>query len=178
VRASQRAAAQAVEQTAKAAQHHADVVAWEALAEALGPSGIPAELLAEALGPINDRLAATANMTEWFRVGIETDMTITAGPGRTYALLSESEKWRADAMIAEAITHLTGLRLLVLDRADVLIGAERDRLFWWLDDLAADGAIDTALVFMSLKAPPAGLPDAITPFWIEDHEVGTVREAA
>ncbi|WP_454734267.1 AAA family ATPase [Cupriavidus pauculus] len=178
VRTAQRAAAQAAEQTAKAAQHHADVVAWDALAEALGPSGIPAELLAEALDPINDRLAATANMTEWFRVGIEADMTITAGPGRTYALLSESEKWRADAMIAEAITHLTGLRLLVLDRADVLIGAERDRLFWWLDDLAVDGAIDTALVFMSLKAPPAGLPDSITSFWIEDHEVGTVREAA
>ncbi|WP_149135673.1 hypothetical protein [Cupriavidus campinensis] len=112
------------------------------------------------------------------RIGIEADLSITADGGRPYALLSESEKWRADAVIAEAITHLAGLRLLVLDRADVLIGAERDRLFWWLDDLAADGAIDTALVFMSLKAPPAGLPDAITPFWIEDHEVGTVREAA
>lgn len=178
VRASQRAAAQAAEQTKQAAQHHADVVAWDALADALGPTGIPAELLAEALDPINDRLAATANMTEWFRVGIEADMTITAGAGRTYALLSESEKWRADAMIAEAITHLTGLRLLVLDRADVLIGAERDRLFWWLDDLAVDGSLDTALVFMSLKAPPAGLPAGITAFWIEDHEVGTVREAA
>lgn len=54
-------------------------------------------------------------MTKWFRVGIEADMTITAGPGRTYALLSESEKRRADAMVAEAITHLTGLRLLVDD---------------------------------------------------------------
>jgi hypothetical protein len=178
VRAGQRAAAQAAEQTTQAAQHHADVVAWDALAEALGPSGIPAQLLAEALGPINERLAAMANLSEWARIGIEADMSITADGGRPYALLSESEKWRADAMIAEAITHLTGLRLLVLDRADVLIGAERDRLFWWLDDLAADGAIDTALVFMSLKAPPTGLPDAITPFWIEDHEVGTVREAA
>ena len=148
------------------------------VAEALGPAGIPAELLAEALDPINERLAAMANLSEWARIGIEADMSITADGGRPYGLLSESEKWRADAMIAEAITHLTGLRLLVLDRADVLIGAERDRLFWWLDDLAADGAIDTALVFMSLKAPPAGLPEAITPFWIEDHEVGTVREAA
>ena len=177
-RAAQRAVAQAAEQTTKAAQHHADVVAWETLADALGPTGIPADLLAEALDPINERLAVTANMTEWFRVGIEADMTITAGAGRTYALLSESEKWRADAMIAEAITQLTGLRLLVLDRADVLIGAERDRLFWWLDDLAAIDAIDTALVFMSLKAPPGALPDSITAFWIEDHEVGTVREAA
>ncbi|WP_454763320.1 AAA family ATPase [Cupriavidus campinensis] len=178
VRAGQRAAAQAAEQTTQAAQHHADVVAWDALAEALGPAGIPAELLAEALDPINERLAAMANLSEWARIGIEADMSITADGGRPYGLLSESEKWRADAMIAEAIAHLTGLRLLVLDRADVLIGAERDRLFWWLDDLAADGAIDTALVFMSLKTAPTSLPPNITSFWIEDHEVGTVREAA
>ncbi|AOZ06739.1 AAA family ATPase [Cupriavidus malaysiensis] len=177
-RAAQRAAGEAAELTRKAGQHHADVVAWEALAEALGPSGIPADLLAEALGPINEQLAAAANLSEWFRVGIERDMTITAGDGRLYALLSESEQWRADAMVAYAIGKLTGLRLLVLDRADVLIGAERDRLFWWLADLADAGEIDTALVFMSLKSMPTGLPEGITPFWVQDHQVGTVREAA
>lgn len=177
-RASQRAAAQAGELTKRAGQHHADVAAWDALAEALGPSGIPADLLTEALDPINERLAAAANLSEWFRVGIEKDMTIAAGDGRPYALLSESEKWRADAMIAYAIGSLTGLRLLVLDRADVLIGPERDRLLYWLDDLAATDAIDTALIFMSLKSPPGALPESITSFWIADHEVGTVREAA
>lgn len=172
------AIAQAAEQTAKAAQHHADVVAWEALAEALGPGGIPGELLAEALDPINERLSAAANESEWMRIGIEADMTITADGGRPYALLSESEKWRADAMIAEAIACLTGLRLLVLDRADVLIGAERDRLFWWLDDLAADGSIDTALIFMSLKAPPSGLPESVQAFWVANQQAGNLGEAA
>ncbi|MGE8369338.1 AAA family ATPase, partial [Cupriavidus sp.] len=161
-RAAQRALAQADAVTQKAGQHHVDVAAWDALAEALGPSGIPADLLSEALDPINERLSAAANESEWMRIGIEADMTITADGGRPYALLSESERWRADAMIAEAISRLTGLRLLVLDRADVLIGAERDRLFWWLDDLAVAGAIDTALVFMSLKSPPGALPESIT----------------
>ncbi|MCP3017497.1 AAA family ATPase [Cupriavidus basilensis] len=177
-RASQRAAAQAGELTKRAGQHHADVAAWDALAEALGPSGIPADLLSEALDPINERLAAAANESEWMRIGIESDMTITAAGGRPYALLSESERWRADAMIAEAISRLTGLRLLVLDRADVLIGPERDRLLYWLADLADADAIDTALIFMSLKSPPGALPESITSFWIADHEVGTVREAA
>lgn len=177
-RASQRAAAQAGELTKRAGQHHADVAAWDALADAIGPSGIPADLLSEALDPINERLAAAANESEWMRIGIEADMTITAAGGRPYALLSESERWRADAMIAEAISRLTGLRLLVLDRADVLIGEERQRMFWWLADLAAADAIDTALVFMSLKEPPSNLPESITSFWIADHEVGTVREAA
>ncbi len=177
-RASQQALAQRDQVTTKAAQHHADVVAWEALAEALGPNGIPAELLAEALDPINERLAAAANESEWMRIGIEADMTISGDGGRPYALFSESEKWRADAMIAEAIARQTGLRLLVLDRADVLIGAERDRLFWWLDDLAADGAIDTALVFMSLKAPPSALPESVQAFWVANQQAGHLREAA
>lgn len=177
-RAAQRAVAEAAELTKKAGQHHADVVAWDALAEALGPSGIPTDLLSEALGPVNEHLAAAANGSEWFRVGIESDMTITADGGRPYALLSESEQWRADAMIAYAIAQLTGLRLLVLDRADVLIGEQRDRLFWWLDDLAAAGEVETVLLFMSLKTPPGQLPESVTPFWIENHEVGTVQEAA
>ncbi|XLV70934.1 DNA repair protein (plasmid) [Ralstonia syzygii subsp. celebesensis] len=176
-RAAQRAVADAAEHTKKAAQHHADVAAWEALADALGPAGIPADLLSEALGPINDHLAAAANQSEWARVGIESDMTITAD-GRPYALLSESEKWRVDAVLAYALGQLSGLRLLVLDRADVLIGAERDRLFWWLDDLAAGGEVDTALVFMSLKTPPGQLPEGITAYWIADHQVGSVKEAA
>jgi hypothetical protein len=176
-RAAQRAIAKAAEDTKQAALHHADVVAWDALAEALGPSGIPADLLAEALGPINDHLAAAAEQSEWARVGVEADMTITAD-GRPYALLSESEKWRADAVLAYALGQLSGLRLLMLDRADVLIGPERDRLFWWLDDLAAAGTIDTALVFMSLKTPPGKLPDGISAYWIADHQVGSVQEAA
>ncbi|MGA4275623.1 AAA family ATPase [Ralstonia nicotianae] len=176
-RAAQRAVADAAEHTNKAAQHHADVAAWEALADALGPAGIPADLLSEALGPINDHLAAAANQSEWARVGIESDMTITAD-GRPYALLSESEKWRVDAVLAYALGQLSGLRLLVLDRADVLIGAERDRLFWWLDDLAVGGEVDTALVFMSLKTPPGQLPEGITAYWIADHQVGSVKEAA
>ncbi|MCW3678872.1 DNA repair protein, partial [Burkholderia cenocepacia] len=103
--------------------------------------------------------------------------------GRAYALLSESERWRVDAHIAEAISHFSGLKLLVLDRADVLVGPERDRLLYWLDDLAYTDQIDTALVFMSLKTPPGGLPEAIEAFWVEDGQVApaaqhAIREAA
>ena len=42
---------------------------------------------------------------------------ITAG-GREYRLLSESERYRVDAVLAEAVANLSGARLLVLDRAD------------------------------------------------------------
>ncbi|MDN7790479.1 ATP-binding protein [Burkholderia contaminans] len=170
----QRLAAAAADVTNKAQGHHADVTEWDRIAEALGPNGIPAELLNEALGPMNEKLADLAEMSEWAHVHVNADMSIFAG-GRPYGLLSESERWRADAHLAAAITLLSSLRLLVLDRADLLIAEERDRLLYWLDDLAFTDQIDTALVFMSLKAPPKALPESIEAFWIENSRVTPVR---
>lgn len=165
------------ENTKKAAQAHADVLAWLAIADTLAPDGIPAEMLSSALDPINERLADAASMAEWVPITITRDMDILAGL-RPYALLSESEKWRADAMIGAAIAELSGLRLLVLDRFDVLDAKGREDLIYWLDAMAAEGLLDTALVFGTMKALPAGLPETITPVWIEGGVAGEMREAA
>lgn len=175
---SARLATEADEKTRRAAALHQDVQQWDAIADALAPDGIPGEMLAEALGPINERLTMSSNTSEWSRIGIEADMTITAEGGRPYALLSESEKWRADAMIAEAIAHLSGIRLLVLDRFDVLDIKGREDLLYWLDAMAEDGEIDTALVFGTLKALPAQLPDTVAAFWIENGVTGHMKQAA
>lgn len=48
----------------------------------------------------------------------------------------------------------------------------------WLDQLAADEEIDTALVFGTLKALPGGLPETIEAHWIDGGVVGQMREAA
>ena len=168
---SERLAAQADKRTEAAAIHHADVWQWEAIADALAPNGIPGEVLAEALGPINARLASSAHMAEWATVVIGPDMGITAG-GRPYSLLSESEKWRADAILAEAVSHLSGAKLLVLDRFDVLDMTGREDLLYWIDGLAEDGEIDTALLFGTLKALPSSLPDSVEAFWIDRGRAG------
>lgn len=177
-----RQAKDADEKTRRAAAFHQDVQAWEAIGDALAPDGIPGEMLAEALGPINERLAMSSNSSEWLRINIGRDMSIFAAEEgahpRAYALLSESEKWRADAMIAEAVAHLSGIRLLVLDRFDVLDLKGREDLLYWLDDLAADGEIDTALIFGTLKGLPAQLPESVTGFWIENGVAGKMKEAA
>ncbi len=165
------------ENTKKAASAHADVLAWLAIADALAPDGIPAEMLAEAIDPINASLRGHAMAAEWAETLISSDMEILAA-GRPYALLSESEKWRADALICAAIAEMSGLRLLVLDRFDVLDSKGREDLIFWLDGAVADGQIDTALVFGTMKALPAGLPETITPVWIEGGVAGEMREAA
>lgn len=166
----------------QAAKLHADVTEWIDIADALSPDGIPGELLTEALEPINARLSGSANRAEWTRINIGADMSIFAAEEgaqpRSYALLSESEKWRSDAMIAEAVSHLSGVKLLVLDRFDVLDLAGREDALYWLDGLALDGEIDTALLFGTLKSLPAKLPETICAHWIENGVVGTMKAAA
>jgi energy-coupling factor transporter ATP-binding protein EcfA2 len=174
----ERMASEADTRTERAAGLHQDIQQWDQIGSALAPDGIPGELLSEALGPINERLARSSSIADWLRIGIQADMTIAADGGRPYALLSESEKWRADAMIAEAIAHLSGVRILTLDRFDVLELKGRDDLLYWLDELADTGDIDTALVTGTLKALPARLPERIEAHWIENGLVAKIREAA
>ena len=175
----ERMASEADGKTDRAACLHRDIQQWDQIGNALAPDGIPGELIAEALGPINERLARSSGIADWLRVGIEADMTISADGRRPYALLSESEKWRADAMIAEAIAHLSGVRVLTLDRLDVLDLKGREDLLYWLDELADTGDIDTALVTGTLKGLPARLPERIEAHWIENGVCGKkIREAA
>lgn len=163
--------------TKEAAAHADDVAAWDELGAALAPDGIPAEILAKTLTPINERLAQSAADAAWLKAEINADMVLTGG-GRDYRLLSESEQWRVDAMVAEAIAHLSGARLLVLDRFDVLDPASRSDLIGWLDVLADMGEIDTALVFGTLKALPAGLPSTVAAHWITDGSLAPQLKAA
>lgn len=174
--------AQAATATAKAKAAHMDVVAWLQIADALAPDGIPGEMLAEALEPINDRLERSSEDAGWLHVHIEPNMSVWGAypglPPRPYALLSESEKWRADAMLAEAISHLSGLKMLSLDRMDCLDIPARGQLIGWLDELAFAGELDTALVFGTLKALPAGLPETMSSWWIKNGVVAQLKETA
>lgn len=171
------AADQAEDKTKRAAAAHAEVLAWDALGDALSPDGLPAVMLGRALGPMVDRLAQSAEDAGWPKVVVHGDMQITAA-GRDYRLLSESERWRVDAMIAEAISHLSGMKVLVLDRFDVLDQGARGELLGWLDVLAENGEIDTSLVFGTLKEPPKGLPESIGVHWLENGSNQQLKEAA
>lgn len=144
--------------TAQARQHHADVLAWDAIAKALSPDGIPSEILGEALDPFNKRLATSSNDTKWGPVAIDADMAITYG-GRPLGLCSESETWRANAIIAEAISFLSGLKFAVLDRADVLDAEGWAQLMKWADTLAYEQDIDTMLILATTDGEPEGLTD-------------------
>lgn len=168
--------AEAKQKDIGAKKHHKDVIEWLLLASLVAPDGIPGTLLAAALSPFNAMLAQAAVDTGWPAVVISNDMQITVG-GRAYQLQSESYQWRADAMIAQCVATMSGTKVLMLDRFDVLDMPARTQLFNWLDTLADPevGDIDTAIIFGTLKAlPTQGLPDSFSTFWVED---GTVAQA-
>ena len=70
-------------------------------------------------------------------------------------------------MLAEAISYLSKTKLLVLDRFDVLDMKGREDLIAWLDILAQNSEVETALIFGTLKAPPTNLPATIKAHWLE-----------
>jgi hypothetical protein len=178
LRAAKTAAEGATLKTVQASKHHVDVESWDAIARALEPNGIPAELLSAALGPINARLAQSAADAQWPPVEIGADMAITYG-GRAYGLISESEQWRADAMLAEAIASQSSWRLLLLDRFDVLDLPGRADLIAWLDVLAEAGEVDSVFLFGTLKAEPTNLPASIGTHWIDSGMAAQhLKEAA
>jgi hypothetical protein len=161
--------------TADALAAHKDVAEWTKLAKELGAEGIPAQILAKALKPINTELRKSALATGWRQASINADMSITA-EGRIYDLLCESEQWRVDAMIAEAISSISGLGVLMLDRVDVLEIPARVELLLWLNGRANEGTLTSALLFATLKELPKGLPPTIHAVWLENGEVANQTE--
>ena len=177
-----RAAEQAATRTAQAAKHHEEVKQWALAGDALSPDGIPAEILNDALAPFNALLAKVSDTFGWPVVEIDRDMVITAG-GRIYALLSQSEQWRTDAVLALAIANISSLKLVAFDRFDVLSLTGRDEFLDGIDVLAEGGFIDTGLVFGTMKQRPdlSAFPQIAT-FWVESGAIAgqaeRIREAA
>ncbi len=158
-----------------AKKHHTDVAQWLLIADELAPAGIPGRLLSAALEPVNAMLEQAQADTGWPMVVIRDDMEIIAG-GRPYNLQSESYRWRADAMIAQMVATISGIKIMLLDRFDVLDMPGRGELFSWIDTLVEVGDIDSAMIFGTLKElPRAGLPESFTAYWVED---GTVSQVA
>lgn len=165
------AAESAEKRTKQAQEYHQQAMAWGVALELLSPDGIPAQILRDALGPFNANLSSVSEIFGWASVSLDGDMSLTFGD-RPYQLLSESEKWRVDAVIALVVSRLANLNFVVLDRFDVLDIDGRNELIDGLDNLAADDYVDTALVMGTVKAKPdlSDFPETAV-FWVESGKL-------
>lgn len=150
----------------RAAGYAHSVASWAAAAEALAPDGIPGEIVADRLKPLNDRLRNTAMLTGWPQTMVTPTMDILVD-NRPFGLQSESSQWRAQATIAEAISVISEVGLLVLDRLDVLDLSNRGKLIKWLISVAKEH--NNILLIGTLKEPPK-LPNSVKVHWLENGE--------
>ncbi|HCF2410538.1 TPA: AAA family ATPase [Pseudomonas aeruginosa] len=171
------AATQREASIAKAQAAHQDVVAWTGMADALSPTGIPAEILADAIGPVNDTLQRLSGTAGWSPVQISADIDVTFG-GRLYGLLSESERWRCDTTIALAIATISGLRLVLLDRLDVLDLPSRNQAIALMRAMTSDREIDSVVVAGTLKEPMAKTPAWLQAVWIDAGQLVDQQQQA
>lgn len=153
------------ETTAAATKAHAEVKSWLAVGDALAPDGIPAEILAGALAPVNQSLAVLAGMCGWKSAVINEDMSLSYG-GRLYELNSESGQWRFDCLMALAIAQISDLRIVVLDRFDVLDQKSRGALLGMLVELGRMGLMHNSLMCGTMKELPR-LPAGVGGVWID-----------
>lgn len=174
----QEAAANAAKVTENAKAWHIKAQEYQKIHEALSPGGIPAEILKDAIGPINKRLASSCAYLDWPIIQINNDIEIEWG-SRPYGLLSESEQWRCDAVIAEALAKLSGFGLFFLDRFDVLDLNNRRSLMLWLLDLAEKSEIENVFVFGTVKKTSVPSKSSmLTGYWIEKGELQMGEKAA
>lgn len=161
----ERAHAESLTKTSKAAAIHASIGEWLALAKLLAPDGLQAELLAATIDPLNKALAKCSRWTR--AVQISGTMDITYG-GRPYALCSESAQWRINAVVAVAIAGLSGVGVVILDRFDCLDVPSRTAALQWL---IAESESCQVVLLGTLKQAPRGLPDSIAVHWLGEKPV-------
>lgn len=153
--------ARSLEVRAKA--EHLLVKGWMQVQELCSPGGIPAVLVARALDPFNAMLRGQAALAGFQPAQVERDLSLTYA-GRAYALCSESEQWRADALFAAAIAKLSGAKILLLDRFDVLHPKDRGQVLdWAIDELSQMGTV--VLAGTLSKAPDA--EECLDVLWLE-----------
>lgn len=151
VKNAQAAQQKAKETTEGARKLHEDIMEWTAIREQLDPDGIPKQLMAKALGPINVCLAELADVVGWRHPAIDADMAITYGD-RSFALCSESAKWRCCCLLSAAIVYLSGFNFLLLDRVDVLDLPSRGQLVGKLTPYLAEKGVQI-IMCATLKEP-------------------------
>lgn len=171
-----RLAAEAETKTQKATEHHNDAQAWNAIAAALAPDGLPGEMLGAALKPINDRIAQSVERLGFSgKIRITDDMTIMEDDNKLYAFSSKATRLLIDSMIAEAISFLADINFFMVDEFDLLDMPTRGKYLKWLVGMARVGEIESVILFGTLKEKPDSLPADISAHWLVN---GSVRDDA
>lgn len=131
--------------------------AWsksQPLIKALAPEGVRAMKAREALREWNATMLTISAAGGLGPIVLTEDLTLELNE-RPYALLSESERWRCDAVMSMALAKTEGVRFILFDRLDVLVADARAGVFHALIALGIDAVIACSVVNNAASTLPA-----------------------
>ena len=135
---------------------HISVLSYDAIAKALGSSGIRSRAIQGRLGDLKRYLGELADVSGWQQVSLGKAYEVKIG--RRFGKLSaESEQWRANFMLQCAIALVKKEPRVLVDRADILLMDEKSsRELWRLGNRMAEmGVYPIVCATGTMAAPPA-----------------------
>lgn len=146
--------------TTRATVIHKQILQWMEVQKACGQGegSIPAEMLAKTIGPINTVMQQISTWWGYDPVMLNEELSLTTHGGMNYWLCSESARWRMNACMQLALAALSKLKLVCIDRFDVLLATRRAAFFDMLANYAEAYPDVTVLTMGTLTAAPQGFP--------------------
>ena len=143
---------------------------YDALCKLLAPDGIPGELVAERLGVLNSRLQEHSEM---MGVSIQflDDLTLVQTDKKQLWTLGGAETSRVRMAVAEALSFVTGVGLLLLDELNISVAADSTRVRNWLTKI---GQTTQIIAAAATNAPgPPNVPEnaPVRMFWVENGNI-------
>jgi hypothetical protein len=154
------------DKAARATVVHERIKKWLVVRDLVSPDGLPAKLIKPVIAMTNKLLLSAAEASGWPLVVLHEDMRVTFD-NRPFALCSESEQWRADAMLSFAFAYVSDTMLVTLDRMDVLSLPNRSAFMAFADEMIRAGM--QLLVFATLKTKPE--LENFTTYWLQHGEL-------
>lgn len=146
------------------------------IASALDTSGVRQEVVSEKINTfLIESVNHLADLAGWSSVEIAADMSLSYG-GRSWAVLSESERYRVRSLFQVAVAVRESAAAVVLDAADILDKAGRNGLMSLLLSTGIPSIV--CMTFPASSNVPdlraAGIGES---YWICDGVLKPLREA-
>lgn len=147
-----------------------------------GPEGLRSRQLSRRLEAVEERINNNLEVITdgEYQVSLEAEpdfRLVVHGPAGTVDLrqLSTSERLRVGIAVSEALAHLSGLKVLVIDDAEILDRRNRALISNFLKRL--QNAYNTILLITTMDREDLRAPDApgIATFWVEGGRVERVK---
>ena len=143
---------------------------YDELCKLLAPNGIPGQLVAEKLGILNARLKEHSEMMGVSIVFLD-DLSLVQTDKKQLWTLGGAETSRVRMAVAEAISHATGVGLLLLDELNVSVAADSARVRRWLIDIGKTTQIVAAAATNAAGPPTVPKDTSLRMFWVSEGNI-------